>query len=227
MCRGWVSAEEMEKLKQIISENQRWQPLSDYINRIEGFRETDFPLCVENAKSLLESIAKEICTSRGQDFLVDDSTSKLLKLAFGSLGYHNREAVQKIGGAIAGIGHQMSSLRNALGDTAHGRPLNELQRRKTAIERASSDFLLHSTELVSCFLIQMFEANESAPTETESVVYYEDNVEFNDSWDEQYGEFTMGEYSFWASQILFTLDPLAYRNEIQAYKGSLKEVNGQ
>ena len=50
----------MERLKDILERHSRWQPCKIYIERIEGFRETDFSLCIENAKALLETIAKEI-----------------------------------------------------------------------------------------------------------------------------------------------------------------------
>ena len=148
----------MEKLKEIITQHNRWEPLLDYINRIEGYRESDFPLCVENAKSLLEAIAKEICIKRGQSYSDDDGIGKVLKLAFAGLGYNNSATVQQISGAIANVGHQMSLLRNEIGSTSHGKSLDELEKRKDAINKVSSDFLLFSTELVCCFLIQLFES---------------------------------------------------------------------
>ena len=147
----------MEKLKSIIDQHGRWHPLLEYVRRIEAYQEADFPICIENAKSLLESIAKEICTQRSQAFSDDDGVGKVLKLAFASLGYDNTTAIRQIGGAIANIGQQMGILRNEIGATSHGRPLADLEARKVAIGKVSSDFLLVSTELVACFLIQLFE----------------------------------------------------------------------
>ena len=87
----------MDRLKAIIEQHSRWQPLTDYVHRIEGYRESDFPFCVENAKALLETIAKEICTQKNQAYTTEDSTGKVLKLAFSSLGYNSSDTIQQIG----------------------------------------------------------------------------------------------------------------------------------
>lgn len=212
----------MDKLKAIIEQHSRWQPLVDYINRIEGYRESDFSVCVDNAKALLEAIAREICKQKDQACTNEDSTGKVLKLAFSSLGYNNSPTIQQIGGAIATIGHQMSLLRNEIGPTSHGKTLDELKKRNDAINKASSDFLLSSTELVCCFLIQLFETDNPRKAEEENVIEFEDNSEFNDFWDDLYGEFIMTDYSFTASEILYKLDPKAYETELAAYKLEFK-----
>jgi hypothetical protein len=46
---------------------------------------------------------------------------------------------------------------------------------------------------------------------------YEGNEAFNDFWDESFGEFTMGDYAYTASEILFALDKQAYAAECQTY----------
>jgi hypothetical protein len=112
----------MDKLREIIGTHSQWQSLEDYISRIEGFRDSDFPLCVENAKAMLEAVGKEICDCNSQTYTKTDSTSKVLKLAFNSLGYDNTDTVQQIARAIANIGTQMSLLRNEIGATSHGKP---------------------------------------------------------------------------------------------------------
>jgi len=48
----------MKKLKKVIEQYGRWAVLSMYVERIETYIESDFSLCVENSKALLESIAK-------------------------------------------------------------------------------------------------------------------------------------------------------------------------
>ncbi len=216
----------MDKLKSIIEQHSRWQPLTEYVRRIEGYRETDFVLCVENAKSLLESIAKEICTQKTQSYSNDDNTGKILKLAFACMGYDDTAAVRQIGGAIANIGQQMGNLRNDIGVTSHGRPLSELEDRKEVISKVSSDFLLGATELLACLLIQLFETEFPRKTEEQEAVGYDDHEDFNEAWDELYGEFQMADYSYAASEILYNLDPKAYQTELDAYKvGSNEDVN--
>jgi hypothetical protein len=209
----------MDKLKAIIKDHSRWQTetLNDYINRIEGFRGSDFPFCVENAKSLLETIAKQICVEMNKAYSEQDSPGKILKLAFESLGYGDSNTTQQVGRAIANIGTQMSLLRNQIGATSHGRPLEELEKRKEAINKATSDFLLFSTELVCTFLIELFETeNPLAPVEPE--IIYEDNEDFNNYWDEICSEVVMGNFSFAPSAVLFNL-------ELKSYKLALDEFN--
>jgi len=55
----------MDKLKAVIKEYGRWSDLETYIDRIEAHIEIDFSHSVENAKSLLETIGKEICSQNG------------------------------------------------------------------------------------------------------------------------------------------------------------------
>jgi hypothetical protein len=46
--------------------------------------------------------------------------------------------------------------------------------------------------------------------------YYEAE-EFNEFWDNSFGEFKMGDYSYPASEILFYVDNQAYKNEYNAF----------
>jgi hypothetical protein len=203
----------MQKLKNIIEKYSRWQPLYDYINRIEGYRETDFSLCIENSKALLESIAKEICIQKNQPLENTENVRKLLSLSFGCLGYHPSGTIRQIGTAVANIGQQMGNFRNEIGTTAHGKTLEQLVNREQTINSLTNNFLIFSTELVCCFLIECFESdNYKINQETE--IDYSDNENFNEYWDEMYGEFTMSEYSFPASEILFAVDPEAYMTEL-------------
>lgn len=55
----------MEKLKELLENHSRWKPLNEYVSRIEAYRENDFSFCIENTKSLLEAIGKEICNING------------------------------------------------------------------------------------------------------------------------------------------------------------------
>jgi hypothetical protein len=65
----------MKKLKSLISQYGRWAPLDEYILRIETYIHKDFGFALENSKSILESIAKEICTSQGVELGSTESIS--------------------------------------------------------------------------------------------------------------------------------------------------------
>lgn len=208
----------MQRLKAVIEQYSRWKEYDDYIERIQLNVDSDFPNCIEIAKSLLEGIAKKICEERKQPLENNENVSKLMKLAFGSLGYDKANiAIQQIGTSIANIGHQMGTLRNAVGTTAHGVTPEEIERRKNAIKKSSSDFLLASTEIVCCYLIETFETEFPRGYVDPKPLKYEDNEEFNQDWDEQFGEFAMKDYSFTASEILFGLDPNAYQLELNLF----------
>lgn len=212
----------MDRLRLILEKHSRWQPYSLYLERIEGFRNSDFSICVENSKSLLEGIAKEICAQKRQTLEGSESVSKVLSLSFGCLGYAPTDTIRQIGTAIANVGQQMGNFRNEIGTTSHGKTLDELRSREEIVSSLTGDFLLISTELVCCFLIEAFEAdNPLAPVESE--IEFSENPEFNEAWDDQYGEFEMGDYSFSASAVLFSVDPMAYKTEADAFNSAALE----
>lgn len=189
-----------------------------YIERIVGFRDTDFSVCVENAKALLETIAKEICQQRGQQLESNESVGKLLGLSFGCLGYAKTDTIRQIGTAIANIATQMGNFRNEIGYTAHGKTLSELSKRDQSIAGLSGDFLINATELVSCFLIEAFETDNPIVVQDESLDL-NDHEDFNEYWDSLYGEFKMTEdYTYPASEILFSVDIEAYKTQLNAFK---------
>jgi hypothetical protein len=55
----------MERLKKVIEQYGRWSALTTYTERIKAHASTDFSHAIENAKALLETISKEICSSKG------------------------------------------------------------------------------------------------------------------------------------------------------------------
>jgi hypothetical protein len=70
---------------------------------------------------------------------------------------------------------------------------------------------------VCCFLIQLFETDR--PEEIrEDTIDFDDNPDFNEFLDDQFGTFEIIDYSFPASAILFNLDQLAYRLELNGFR---------
>lgn len=206
----------MERLKTILKKHGNWEPYNEYIVRIEGYATTDFTLCIENSKALLEGISKEVCAKKGIDLEKNSKMSGLLKTAFRALGYPSSSTILQIGTAIANVGQQMGNFRNEIGTTAHGKTVEELQKRQNSIHELTGNFLIEATSIVCCFLIEAFETDKPIkPVEEE--IEYEENETFNDFWDEQYGEFAMGDYSFFASEILFSNDPKAYKDELYSF----------
>ena len=78
--------------------------------------------------------------------------------------------------------------------------------------------MIDTTIIVASFLIRAFE-NENPRNKAEIMeakLLYTDNEPFNESWDDTYGEFEIGDYSYAASEILFNVDYRAYLTEHQA-----------
>ena len=196
--------------------------LNEYVSALKASPNRNFNL-YENSKSLLESIAKEI-SKREQPLDNNENVSKLLRLSFGSLGNAPTDTTSQIGQAIARIGQEMGNFRNEVGTTSHGRTLDELRNRTNSINSLTDDFLIFSTELVCCFLIEAFETDNPLVPIVDTEIAYDDNPEFNERWDEIYGKFRMtDDYIYPASQILFNLDFLAYKSELSAFNSSPDE----
>jgi len=142
-----------------------------------------------------------------------------LKKAFIAIGYTNSSLVTQISTALANIGQQMGNLRNDIGTTSHGKSLEELRERNKKVDELTKEFLIDTTVIVASFSIRTFE-NENPRTKIEtgeSKLLYTDNEAFNEFWDDLYGEFKMGDYSFPASEILFNVDYKAYVTEHKAF----------
>jgi hypothetical protein len=94
------------------------------------------------------------------------------------------------------------------------------------VDELTKEFLVDSTVTVACFLIRCFEnENPRASLPEEPTILYEDNMDFNDFWDDLYGEFSMGEYSYPASEILYNIDYSAYVVEQKAFVEGEEDVD--
>jgi hypothetical protein len=209
----------MERLKNVIAQYGRWSDLTIYTERIEAHMAADFSHAIENAKALLETIGKEICDAKQIDLGKSPSINAVLKNAFVAIGYSKDDLVSQISGSLANIGQNIGNLRNEISPTSHGKSLEELKERNNKVDELTRDFLIHSTVIVAVFLIRAFE-NENPrikPAAIEAKPLYSEFEAFNDYWDDSFGEFKMGSYSFPASEILFYVDNKAYMTEQQAF----------
>lgn len=212
----------MNKLKKTIEQYGRWADVSIYNGRIETHIESDFSHSLENSKAFLETIGKEICTSKGFQLSDTISISGVLKNAFSVLGYLNSNLVNQIASALATIGQQAGELRNEIGISSHCKSLDEIRERNNRVDILTREFLINTFEIVSCFLIRNFEnENPRKPKETlEETLDYWETEEFNEFWDDSYGEFEMGNYAYSASEILFNVDKQAYIKDYNAFSAS-------
>lgn len=180
-------------------------------------------MCVENAKALLETIGKEICKSKGKPLGKSPSMNSVLKNAFSAMGYTNSDMITQISSALGAIGQKLGSLRNDVGSSSHGRSLEDLKKRNDIVNETTKLFLIDSVDLVACFLIGLFEGEHIESSSVEEVEYSACE-DFNAYWDDQYGEFSMGDYSYTASEILYSVDPQAYKSEYSSYLNGGEET---
>ena len=216
----------MEKLRKAIEQYGRWSELTTYMNRIEGDIHIDFSRSLENAKALLETISKEICRTKSVEVDNNINLNALLKKAFKAICYTGSTLVTQVSSALATIGQLMGELRNEIGPSSHGKSLEELKERNHKVDELTKEFLIDTTESIACFLIKTFE-NENQIFKhgtVESKPSYIENEDFNEYWDNVYGEFEMGNYSYTASEILFRVDYPAY---IIEYKVFIEDEEGE
>ncbi len=206
----------MERLKEIINLYGRWEPLNEYVERIEAYKESDFSLAIENMKAMLESIGKEICKTQGVQIESTASIQSILKKAFKAVGFKSSEAVTQISSALATIAQKIGELRNDVGTIGHGKTLEEIENRNDPFDDISKEFFISSVEIISCFLIRSFET-ENPRIHIKEKINYSDQEDFNNYWDELYGEFKIGDYSYLASEILYYVDFDAYLYELENF----------
>lgn len=209
----------MEKLKKTIEQYGRWSVYSMYVERIEAHSISDFSLCIENSKSLIEGISKQICQEKSIELDGNESFNKLMKLAFDAIGYRPGEHINVISHSLSAIAQQLGNLRTNLGSTSHGKTIEELASRNSSLDILTQEFLIDTVEILTCFLIRNFE-NENPRTQKDDggiILNYWEAEDFNEFWDDSYGEFEMGTYAYAASEILFNVDNQAYINEYNAF----------
>jgi hypothetical protein len=205
----------MEKLRAVIEQYGRWASLSIYMDRIETYKITDFGHALENAKAMLETIGKEICKIKSVEIEPTASISSVLRRAFIAIGYSSNDFETQISTSLANIGQKMGDLRNEIGPTSHGMNLDKLKERNDKIDIMTKEFLIDSTVIIACFLIRSFESRELNVSSAE--VLLSEQEDFNNFWDDNYGEFSMGKYSYLASEILYYVDYPAYEIERKVY----------
>lgn len=212
----------MDKTKAAMERYPRWQPLNQYVERIELTVDSDFPACVGNAKCLLEAVGKEICVWQEVELTPNSKLAGVIKTAFKALGIKGDDHLVQISTSLASIAQRIGKLRNDIDTNAHGKPLAELEQTKADTAHSyTAEFLLGSADLISSFLIETFEQfrlQKEIEEAEEPEPEYEDFEDFTAAFDEQYGEVFIGDYSYQPSEVLFRLDPQAFNTEHGLYR---------
>jgi hypothetical protein len=208
----------MQRLKELAEKYSKWSNLKIQIARIELQIDNDWNAAIGSSKSLLESICKTILDSEGEKYTDKDNINRLAKKTIRSLGINDPKSIE-FGNAIITAIRGLSSIRNNMDDSSHGKSLILGQQN---IDEITASFLIHSTEAISCFLIDFYEANKSYSSKKE--VKYEELEEFNNYLNNEYGCVDIARISCSTSEALFAVDKAAYDYEYRSY---LEVVNEQ
>lgn len=219
----------MERLRALVEEYEHWSGLLMYVERIELNLEADFSVSLENAKSLLEAISKEICRVFEVEVNRTASFHAIVKMSFRAMGHAYNDRFGTVG---SGFSQQLAKIRDVIGTTAHGRPLAELEQRNQILEQAQKNYLIDSVELLAVLLLNTFEQDpvtlerQRVAQEAEQLqqlgeaLAYDSTAtaDFNRAWDQTHGSFEMGDYSYLASEVLFYTDRDTYIYEYQQHQ---------
>lgn len=204
----------MERLQSVLRSYGRWQGLDIYPKRIETFIESDFTLAIENGKSLIESICKTILDEQNEAVASTEKLHKLVQKTLELLGIFGKKQISKFGSGFITSVQQLGEFRNRIGDTSHGRTLQEIKLNK--LESLSTEFLINAIETMACFLIEYYE-NQFLNNNEEKKIKYEDYQDFNDYLDEESEYVFVADNAFLPSEVLFNMDEVAYKAEYQKF----------
>ncbi|WP_119344803.1 abortive infection family protein [Facilibium subflavum] len=219
----------MDRLKKIISKYNHWQEAIDpLVDRIEAEVDIDFGIAIGNAKAILETVSKHICTRKTGAVKENMSVQGLIKEAFKCLEY-DFDSCKPVSTALATIAQEVGAIRNGIDISSHGKSLDRIQEIKEMnISSFTKELLLGSVSIVASFLIESFETrNVNAKKEPQSLEKYGDHQLLNDFIDGKYDEVVIGEdYTYLPSEVLFHLDKDVYREEYSLYLNSSIEESG-
>ena len=187
--------------------------IQEQVKAIELAVEENPGLTFDLAKTLVESTCRTILTERSIGFEPGDDLVKLFKAATNNLPFlptsaidapHIRKSLaQTLSGlhtAVQGI----CELRNACGFASHGS-----DGPRPALENVQALLAAGTADAIVGFLHRTHLQDRLPPRNPHQA--YEDNSDFNDYVDEVHDAVTIFETEFRPSEVLYRVDPEAYR----------------
>jgi hypothetical protein len=211
----------LSRLRELSKKYRRWQPLEEWIRRVELVYESDLQSAITNSNSLLETIFKTILAERvsqyknNEKLLKDIKLSPLVTQTLKNIKITKAEETSRFITATMTAIQNLGEIRNSF---SHGQNLATHQEQN--LEELTALFLINSVENISCFLIEFYEI-EYPLKGTKGVINYESYEEFNQWLDEEYESITVIDVPILTSLALFT-DTIAYLEKYQEYL-SLKD----
>lgn len=197
--------------------------LTEQVKGVErAIANNDYPLTIDMLKTTLETTLKTILTDN--DSLTEDikNFTSLYKEAKEKVAFSNDKNIDKILKQMgSSIIHTIGELRNIYGIASHGSDAYSVN----PLEKPEVEMIVSAVDgLAACLWTK--HKSQFKPHEN-SRIYYEDNSEFNDWFDEQSDGYHLHGSVYLASEILFKIDSVAYRErliEYSSFEGSDSEV---
>ncbi len=181
-------------------------------------------LVIGGCKALIESFCKSILREKNISFSPDLDVGPLAKLAIGALGVGNgvdnerkaREAFMKLVSSFTNtltVATQViGELRNEFCPISHGKSADH-----KSLDIHYAEFVASQSDALVGFVYQLRMSREVlAPTDPPLR-----DGGFDSFLDDQFGERTIFEDVYFASEVLFNVNPSRYRDALADYKASL------
>lgn len=202
----------LQLLRSLIEAHpDRAAPLTRHVEALEVAIVTEPGRCLERVRALFEStchtIAPQLGLAVGGDEEFPAQIARIIRALDFALDRHPEaerigDAIRQLLGSMNGTIGALARLSNIPG-LRHGGSLDwgTLQRQHALMLGGLCDSLVS-------FLFDVAWSRDQAAAE--DVATYEDHASWNDALDDDFGAIRIGDGEFWASRILFTLDPNQY-----------------
>lgn len=207
---------QLDRLRRTIEACKGWDQLIQYVDRIEAYQNNNLSLRIDNLKTMLESVCKEVCKRHEVSVDKKSSLQGLVKQSATALGIAASDADRTLVSALGTLAKETGALRNRYGSTGHGRTMEELASIDRSIDIWSQNLVSSAVEAVAVFFLEVDHHRNTSPDVSADEIDRDDD--FDEYWDNEYGEFVMGAYSYTASETLRAVDPTAYQTEVQTFK---------
>jgi hypothetical protein len=203
----------LQLLRELIAAHpDRAERLIAHVDALEASIEAQPSFCLQHVRTLFEAAHATIAPRLGIDFDKDDSfaarNKKLIKAMDFSVPGHPEEAkiadvLARLMGSINGTAAALGELSN-IPNLRHGGSLDW-----STLSRQHALMLggLCDTLVAFLFDVAWSRGDESGELPIER---YEENGDWNEVLDEEWGSLTIGNSKFWASRILYALDVTQY-----------------
>lgn len=178
-------------------------------------------LAFDLAKTLLESICKTILSERKIAFFPDDDLPKLFKMVSKHLPFlpelsaNEADARKRLSQTLGGLHTSLvgvCELRNSYGFASHGS-----ESHRPVMADAQAILAAQAADTIIGFLHRVHRQGVVRGMSTKFV--YEDNRDFNDYVDFANEPVQIFHLEYKASEVLFNVDPEAYKDLLANYSG--------